>query len=45
MDQLSIVKLAGNTVLPLAYVVTAALLVVAGYFLALKTQVSDTPDG
>lgn len=42
MDQLSIVRLAGNTVLPLAYVIIAALLVVAGYFLALKTQVSET---
>lgn len=40
MDQLLIVKLARNTVLPLTYVVTAALLVIAGYFLALKTQVS-----
>lgn len=42
MDQLSIVKLARSTVLPLTYVFVAALFVIAGYFLALNTQVSLT---
>ncbi|XP_022180325.1 protein ABHD1-like isoform X1 [Myzus persicae] len=41
MDRLLIVRLARNTVLPLAYVIfTAAAFVIAGYFLALKTQSS-----